>query len=339
MSWFLFSIICIFGWGFADLFYKFGSDEDDRYSHMKQAVWVGLVMGVCAFIFIPFSETIKSGNIADFGQKMLKYSPASLGYIVSMVIGYAGLRYLELSIVSPVQNASGALSAIVMSVFFILTSEDALSSISDETGFAFSVSSSADVINNILILCGILLIVGGVIRLAVVEQKLSNREKELPKADRKYKYGALALIFPILYCLFDTLGTAADGIILDEETGLGLGEFDVIILYGITFMLFGLGAWIFLWVKNKEPYNPFNKKELPKGVAACCEEFGQVFYVYAMASKPVLAAPMVASYCIISVILSRIFAKEKLQKSQYLCVIPVIIGIVLLGISEGLGEL
>ena len=92
-------------------------------------------------------------------------------------------------------------------------------------------------------------------------------------------------------------------------------------------------------IRTKKAYNPFAKKEvLNKGVAACFEEFGQIFYVFAMARNPVLAAPMVASYCIVSVILSRIFLKEKLKASQYACVVAVIVGIVILGIAEGLGE-
>ena len=41
MSWFFFALICLLGWGFADLFYKRGTDEKDRYSHLKIAVWVG----------------------------------------------------------------------------------------------------------------------------------------------------------------------------------------------------------------------------------------------------------------------------------------------------------
>ena len=56
------------------------------------------------------------------------------------------------------------------------------------------------------------------------------------------------------------------------------------------------------------------------------------------ARKPLLAAPMVASYCIVSVILGRVFLKEKLKPGQVACVIGVIIGIVLLGISDGLAE-
>ncbi len=329
MLWFIFALICVLGWGLADLFYKKGTDENDRYSHLKIAVWVGLVMGVVSLILLPFSESRMNGG--SLLQNAVKYLPASLGYIISMVIGYAGLRYLELSIVSPVQNASGALSMIFMLVYFMIVGRIA------DFWEEFSV---LDVIGTVLIIIG-------VIWLAVAEHKLARKESEeiLQAADpeeakkyRKYRYGALALLFPILYCVFDTIGTAADGIILDEEVGLGLGEIDVIILYGLTFLLAGVVCWIFLLLKEKKPYNPFAKPEGSKGIAAVCEEFGQVFYVYAMARKPLLAAPMVASYCIVSVILSRIFLKEKLKAGQIACVVSVIVGIVMLGISDGLAE-
>ena len=328
MSWFVFALICLLGWGFADLFYKKGTDSDDKYSHLKIAVWVGLVMGVVALILLPFSET--GFSVGSLLVNAVKYTPASLAYIISMVIGYAGLRYLEVSIVSPVQNASGAFSMIAMLVFFAITG-----TVNDDLG-DFS----------ILNIVGTIIIILGVVALAVVENRLSRKEAdelaktgEEKKQNRKYQFGALALLFPILYCIFDTIGTAADGIILDEETGLGLGEIDVLILYGLTFLLAGIIAWIYMLIRTKKPYNPFAKKEiLNKGVAACFEEFGQIFYVFAMARKPVLAAPMVASYCIVSVILSRIFLKEKLKASQYACVFAVIVGIVMLGIAEGIGE-
>ncbi len=334
MSWFLFALICILGWGLADLFYKKGTDAKDRYSHLKIAVWVGLVMGVVSLCLLPFTESRLSGG--SLLENAVKYLPASLGYIISMVVGYAGLRYLEVSIVSPVQNASGAFSMICMLVYFMIVGR--IKDFWEE----FSV---LDVIGTVLIIAGVIL-------LAVVEQRLSRKEaaelettltdeetKALREKNRKYRYGALALIFPILYCVFDTVGTAADGIILDGESGLGLGEIDVLVLYGLTFLLAGIAAFVFLWIRNKKAYNPFAKKEWPKGAAALAEEFGQVFYVFAMARNPVLAAPLVASYCIVSVLLSRIFLKEKLKLSQLACVVAVIIGIVLLGISEGLSEM
>lgn len=314
------AIVCLLGWGFADLFYKKSSDEDDKYSHLKIAVWVGIVMGVCAFILLPFSET--SFTVTSLLINCTKYFPASLCYIVSMVIGYAGLRYLEVSIVSPVQNSSGGLAAVCMIIWFVICGK--FTNIGEEF-------SSLDIIGT---LCCVL----GVVFLAVVEQKMSR--KNMNDNERKLSHSAKALIFPILYCLFDTIGTAADGIILDEDTGLGLGEIDVIVLYGLTFLVMGIVSWMYMFVKEKKAYNPFCANEIKtKGVAALFEEFGQVFYVFAMAANPVLAAPVVASYCIVSVVLSRIFLKEKLSKSQYLCIATVIVGIILMGISEGIAEL
>lgn len=317
MPWFLFAVVSMLGWGFADLFYKKGTDDSDPQSHLKIAVWVGIVMGVCSLILIPFSETFSSGmSIGEILSAAWRYAPASISYIVSMVIGYAGLRYLELSIVSPVQNASGALSAVCMILWFVIRGQ------TEELG-SFSLP---DII-------GTALIVTGVVALAAVERQLGKNDGP---SDRKYRMGALALVFPLLYCVFDTIGTAADGILLNEESGLGLGEIDILILYGMTFLAAGIGAWIWIRIRTGKAWNPFTRKEGFKAAAACCEEFGQVFYVYAMAARPVLAAPMIGSYCIVSVILSGIVVREKLTVLQYLCVGTVIAGIVLLGISEGL---
>ncbi len=321
MSWFVLSLITIAGWGGADLFYKKGSDEDDKYSHLKTAVWVGLVMGICSIVLMFFAETPITP--ASLFVNAVKYSPASLCYIVSMIIGYAGMRYLEISIISPVQNASGALSTVMMFIYFMATG--ILTSFWDE----FS----------ILDVVGTLFIVTGVIALAFVEKKISkDSDPEMKsEATKKYRFGALALLFPLGYCLFDTVGTAADGIILDEQSGLGLGEIDVLVLYGLTFLLAGIVSWIYILIKTGKPYNPFTKHEFSgKGIAALFEEGGQVFYVFAMSDKPMLAAPLISAYCVVSMILSRIFLKEKLKTAQYICLFAVVAGIIVMGISEGL---
>lgn len=313
--WFVFALVATLGWGFADLFYKKSTDEDDPQSHLKIAVWVGLVMGVCSIVLIPFSET--RFTAASFFTSAVKYSPASLAYIISMVVGYAGMRYLEISIISPVQNSSGALSAIAMTVFFLVTGK--MASVTEEF-------SALDFI-------GTAIIVAGVIALAVVEKRIRGDKN----AEKKYRFGALALLFPLVYCVFDTIGTAADGIILDEDVGLGLGEIDVLVLYGLTFLAAGIVCWVYMLIRNGKPYNPLRDPNM--AAAAVFEEFGQVFYVYAMARNPVLSAPMVACYCIVSVLLGNIVLNEKLKPAQYVCVITVIAGIALLGVSEGLSEL
>ena len=238
---------------------------------------------------------------------------------------------MEVSIVSPVQNASGAFSMIAMLIFFRVLPEEVSSELGD--------LNAGNIAGTVLIVCGM-------IALGIAESRLARKEAdalaggdEEKRKNRKHRFGVLALLFPVLYCVFDTVGTAADGIILNEETGLGLGEIDVLILYGLTFLLAGIGAWLFLLCKVKKPYNPFAKSEWTKGIAALFEEGGQIFYVYAMARNPVLAAPMVASYCVVSVILGHIFLKEKLKAAQYAAVAAVIAGILTLGVMEGLGEM
>ena len=50
-------------------------------------------------------------------QIIMTYLPVSLLYIISMAMGYIGLRYIELSISSPICNASGAVVAVLYLCF------------------------------------------------------------------------------------------------------------------------------------------------------------------------------------------------------------------------------
>ena len=106
--WFWFSLIALVCWSGSDLFSKIGcQDADDKYSHLKMVMAVGLVMGLHAAYEIFIGGTEINGSI------ILTYLPVSLLYISSMTIGYVGLRYIELSISSPICNSSGALVAVL----------------------------------------------------------------------------------------------------------------------------------------------------------------------------------------------------------------------------------
>ena len=92
MNWFLLALAAMFCWSGSDLFSKMGSRPDDRYSHWKMVMAVGLVMGLHAAYTI-FVEGVRL-TMGD----IIAYLPASALYILSMVLGYVGLRYIELSI-------------------------------------------------------------------------------------------------------------------------------------------------------------------------------------------------------------------------------------------------
>ena len=50
MSWLFFSIATAVLWGAAELFYKKGAQPNEKYSHLKICVWVGVVMGLHAVL-------------------------------------------------------------------------------------------------------------------------------------------------------------------------------------------------------------------------------------------------------------------------------------------------
>ena len=49
-----------------------------------------------------------------------------------------------------------------------------------------------------------------------------------------------------------------------------------------------------------------------------------------------LSAPIISGYCLASVIWSRLFLKEKLSRKHYIMIAIAVVGIVLLGLSDGL---
>jgi len=230
-------------------------------------------------------------------------------YIISMTVGYIGLRYIELSIAAPVQNSAGAVSAILLFIFF-----------------------PRDM--HIVDILAVIIITAGVIGLALIEKRIEDdlRKLENDYIDPKYQLGVMAITFPILYAVIDGLGTFADGIYLDE---LELISEDAALLsYEFTFFIVAIIAFIYVRFVKKE--NFFIFKERDRAYAAILETTGQFFYVFAMAGNAIIAAPLIAAHGIFSVILSRIFLKEIMSRGQYVMIAIVMVGIILLGISEGM---
>ena len=91
--WFWLSLAALLFWSGSDLFSKIGCrSQSDRYSHLKMVMAVGVVMGLHA------AYEIFVGGVEINFQIILTYLPVSALYILSMAMGYLGLRFIELSI-------------------------------------------------------------------------------------------------------------------------------------------------------------------------------------------------------------------------------------------------
>ena len=299
--WFWLSLIALLFWSGSDLFSKIGCrDGSDRFSHLKMVIAVGVVMGLhaCWEIFV--------GGVEISWQVIWTYLPVSILYILSMTLGYLGLRYIELSISSPICNASGALVAVAA----LVTGDESYPP---------------------LVLIAIALVCIGVIGLGVVE---SREDDELRKARQdagnfRYAKSWLALALPIAYCLLDAAGTFADNLVLET-----LDEASANVAYELTFLFAGAVCFVYAVLIRKDRLVP--KMELPKYIGAVCETAGQFAYIYAIADSEHLAmsAPIISAYCMASVVWSRIFLKEKLSWKHYLMIALVIVGIVIMGVFD-----
>ena len=181
---------------------------------------------------------------------------------------------------------------------------------------------------------GMVIITVGVVLLGVQEQKLSKQEKSLNEDKKKHRLGALALLFPIVYNLADAVSMVATGIMVSGETEFSIPDIDYVFFESFAFALFALLVWLYLLIAKKYVYNPFKKTEIYCCGAATCDTLGTVAFTFAVAISPILTAPITSSYCLVTIILARIFLKERLTKKQYLSIAFLIAGIALLGASE-----
>ena len=262
---------------------------------------VGVVMGIHA------AYEIFVGGTAINLDIIITYLPVSLLYIASMTMGYVGLRYIELSISSPICNSSGALVAVMTLI----------------TAGAGGYSPLA--------LFAVALVCVGAIGLGVVDacEDEELRAKRQEAGNRKYAKSALALAMPVAYCLLDALGTFADNRVLET-----LNEDSANVAYELTFLLAAVVCFVYVVLIKKDRLVP--KMEAPKYTGAIFETAGQFAYIYAIADTEHLAmsAPIISSYCAASVLWSRIFLKEKLSWKHYAMIVLIVAGIAIMGVFD-----
>ena len=301
--WLFFTIATTLLWGVAELFYKKGSHEDRKYDHLRVCVLVGAVMGIHAVF------TLLTSDISYNPMNLIAYLPVSLCYILSMACSFFGIRFIEESLSDPIENTAGAMCSLLCVIFLG-------ESISPAVWFAIALT------------------VVGVVGLSYNERSAEvNRKQKLGK-----RLAFFAFAMPFCYAIIDALGSFLDIFFLDLESSplIDVNEENIELVanvsYELTFAICGIILFIFMKCKGV-------KFELPKQgdkiAAAVCETAGQLTYVYAMSGNGAIAAPILSCVCVVSLLLSRIFLKEKLTKKQYFFITIIIISVLMLGVLEG----
>ena len=323
---FFFLIFSTLAWGIAEIFYKKGSLEKEKYSHLKITVLVGLFMGLYATVIL-FTQGV---DLKAFPMNFIYYLPVSLCYIVSMICSYFGVRFIQESISDPIENTSGAIVPILCAIFL------------------------HEYVDNLAIV-GIVIVAIGVICVGFFDKK--------GKEERKNKYGkklaVWAIAMPFCYMILDAVGTFLDifytedveSSVLIKVTEDNL-EHTANCAYEFTFLLVAIAIYIFIRLKGERLFSLGQEAKINedgtlvsqkwyekvldqkwKILAAIFETAGQATYLFALSEgKGIAAVILGAGTVITSFILSRIFLKEKLSIIQYVFIGIIFFGIIMLSI-------
>lgn len=303
--WLICAIVTALIWGVAELFYKKGSERTTKYTHLRVGASVGIVMGIHA-IYTIIAEGLEWNAVI---VNMVYYFPVFFMYMFSMVLSYYGLRFIKNSIASTVQELSTPITLILC--FLILG--ERMSTVS---------------------LIGTIFIIIGVIVLSILQK---DDDDDINYKDVTKKMAIIGFIMALLYALFDGIGTFLDAFYLDiEQTPLKFVTEENIeavanCSYELSFLIIGIAFLIYLFIKKEKVSI---KQEKTRIAAAVFETIGQATYVYAMSGNAMIAAPIISAMVVVTLVLSRIFLKEKLNLKQYGAIIAVVIGVFILGIEE-----
>ena len=238
MSWLFFSVATAVLWGTAELFYKKGAQPEEKYSHLKICVWVGVVMGAHALF------TLLTQDIGYNPRNLLIYLPVSAFYIISMAFSYFGMRFLEESISDPIENTAGVICVLLFAIFM---------------GDEFSALTWIAV---------------GVITVGVVGVSFLENHGETPRKKKLgKKLAVISFCMPFVYALLDAFGTFLDDAFFLVEDIASTPLVDVTeetieavanTSYELTFALFALGLFLFMKAKKvKFGPVPQHKEQFP----------------------------------------------------------------------------
>lgn len=298
--WLIFATITVLLWGTSETIFKKVSTSE-RNTVLKLISFNGIILGICAVIFMLITRTQMSWDV------IVTYLPVAAIYITSMFCTYKAMTLVKVSILSPLQNSSCAITTLLC--IFLLKQEVGIPQI---------------IAIVVIIICMILLSIN---KDEVLRLESGNKEEDAKQAKRAYLLYLKGIAFALGYWLLDGIGSFMDDYTLEAD----LSAEQVIIAFSLIYCFVGIICSIILKFKDKEYKILDLKQNKLKLVGTLVETAGQYTYIYAFAfGDAALASPYIAAYSIVTVILSRIFLKEKLKKKQYILIALILAGMITL---------
>jgi len=299
----------------SDLFEK-KSVESSTEDAMKTLVWYGIfnALFLCAALSFGMDET------SLLPHELLYSSPA---VILSPIFNYLCLlfalvayKYLGVSVRNTIVNIDGLFFIILLVAFHMMT----------------GMAQYAARLFDRLTIIGLILIIGA----GMIYPNINGAEEKVSveytaESSKKTKgIVVIGIVISVISAFFDGAESMVSSVLIGDDV---VDSIDFISAVAFIQVIASFLVWIYLWLKNKKPYNPFRKTEKNRFIGQGCGLLSDLFYVFALTDDAFLGIILWNAFPVLDIAAARIFMKEKLTALQYLVLIIIIIGAVLVSLS------
>lgn len=317
--WLVWSCIAIVLFAFCEIYEKKGSAFEEPYSEIKLLVWFG-IFGLLVATFISVIG-IRETNEGIFSMMIENpvFILSPIFYFLSLLLAFISLKFIPVSVEVPITNTNGILCFVGALLLFGLRGK-----------FDRIIE---DVSLEKIILVAIVTVTAIIFSVMYERKVRSGEDTEL--AEKIEKHGknsshleakflaVVGVICAVLSAMFDAGDSVVSYYILDEVAD----SYDYLYFSNMLYAILGLVAWIYVSFKLKRLYNPFGRGQENKALGAFFDCAGMAVSIFAVAENPFLSDPLISTYFVFTVLLSRIILKEKLSLKQYVCIVILVCGI------------
>lgn len=283
---------------------------------LKTMVWYGIFNALLFCVIMLFAR----GEMTFLPHELIIQKPAVLlvPVIIALCLFFSLLayKYVGVSVRNTFVNTEGLFFVIIIVIYHLLTGN------AQHATRLFSLNMNI----------GLIFLIGaGFVYPFIKDAKKEERKNIASDLSKNTKKVLITgIIMAIISGFFDGSEAAVSSVLLGDDV---VGSTEYICMLSLVSVIISVFVFIYLSVKEKAIYNPFRKTEKNRCISQFLRLAGDFCYIFAISEDAVLGIILWSAFPVLDIIGARIFMKEKLRALQYLVLLIMIIGAVLISLS------
>ena len=295
----------------SDIFDK-KSVESSTEDALKTLVWYGIFNAIlfCLAFFIGLGEASLLPHELILKNPVILFS--ALLHYLCLLLALLAYKHVGVSVRNTFTNLDGIFFIVLLVLYHVLTGG---------ARYATRLFEPHTVV-------GLILVIGAGIVYPNLGGNIVEKDSE---NDHGLSVESKAMVIlgigiAVISAFFDGAESMVSSVLIGDEI---VDSADYICTMALIQVIISFLVWVYLWVADKEIYNPFKKTERNRYIGQGCSLLSDLFYVFALSEDALLGIILWNAFPVIDIVAARIFMKEKLTPAQYMTLGMMILGAVL----------